>query len=244
MEHDRVRGFDLALRPDHRWPKAVSAIAWVPLLALLACGSREDAEPAPPPPTEETGEVERTVARGPLDVEPDFVRGADGDTLLRISGMPDQIAIDEEISFGAADRFTAASLAPDGEWFAVVTSGAAHDGGWLVRVGADEPRPAAFQYGGSLTLGPWSPDGRWAVFVEDGPAGGRTLSVADRSAVGATVDQSARPVGLPDGAELPPDDPSLEVVGWRDGMLLFESGGARYLFDPRDGVTRSAAPEA
>jgi hypothetical protein len=113
---------------------------------------------------------------------------------------------------------------------------------WLAGPGRRRRASApAFQYGGSLSLGPWSEDGRWIVFVEDGPAGGRTLSVADRSAAGATVEQSSRPVRLPDGVEMAPDQPEVEVVGWRHGRLVFEVEGERFRYDPRAGSSEAAA---
>jgi hypothetical protein len=235
------------MRPFHhadrsmRFPATIRRTAALSAIAVLvsACGRTEEAGDRT---VEESSPVETADAvLAPLEVTDDEIRAADGTVLLRMANVPSQIPVDDEISFGAAGRFVEASLAPDEQWLAAVTSGAAHSGGWLVRVGADEPRPAAFQYGGSLSLGPWSEDGRWIVFVEDGPAGGRTLSVADRSAAGATVEQSSRPVRLPDGVEMAPDQPEVEVVGWRDGRLVFEVEGERFRYDPRAGSSEAAA---
>ncbi|WP_234261810.1 hypothetical protein [Halomonas sp. MCCC 1A11062] len=159
--------------------------------------------------------------------------------LLSMEDVPGTTRVDQQAEFGAAERFQEASVSPDGAWLAVVTSGAAHSAGWLVRVEAREPKPAAFQYGGNITIGPWSDDARRVVFVQEGPAGGRTLTVVDAERLGETVEESAIPVRSPEHDELAPEERVYEALAWRNGELLFRVGGERWIFDPdRDEVRR------
>jgi hypothetical protein len=176
----------------------------------------------------------------PVEVGDTEVRGADGSVLLSIEDVPGDIAVDDDTEFGAATRFTEASGAPDQAWLAVATAGAAHSAAWLVRSGTRDPRPAAFQYGGGITIGPWTDDGRLVVFVQEGPAGDRTLTVVDRERLGDTVEASAMPVRVPDHDERRPEERIYEAVTWRDGRLVFQVGAERRVFDP---ATREVSPD-
>jgi hypothetical protein len=211
--------------------KAVTPARWsrlglLGLLMLAGCPS--------PPPDEEPPPVEPPAEPqlAPLEASEQEIRAADGSVLLHIDDMPTNIRVDEDTEFGAADRFTEASAAPDEQWFAVATAGAAHGAGWLVRAGTRDPRPAAFQYGGSVSIGPWSEAGRYVVFIEDGPAPSRTLSVVDRDELGATVTETGTAVHGPDHQERPLPETAYEPLEWRNAQLVFEVNGERFRFDP------------
>jgi hypothetical protein len=193
------------------------------------------AEPEPGPGPDPEPDVT------PVAVSDTAVRGADGSVLLGIDDVPGNIAVDADTEFGAATRFTEASVAPDQAWLAVATAGAAHSAAWLVRTGTRDPRPAAFQYGGSITIGPWSDDGRLVVFVQEGPASDRTLTVVDQARLGDTVEASAMLVRVPDHDERAPEERIYEAVTWRDGRLVFQVSGERWVFDP---ATREVSPDA
>jgi hypothetical protein len=88
----------------------------------------------------------------------------------------------------------------------VVTTGAAHSAGWLLREGTRLPLPASFQYGGNMTIGPWSEDSQFVIFVHEGAAGDRTLTVVDRKKAGEMVRKSAMPVRIHGHNELEPEE--------------------------------------
>ena len=201
-------------------------------LLLAGCPSPERGESGD---AGETPASPRSAELAPLEVDEEGVRAADRSELLGIGDVPDNIQVDDETGFGATERFREASVAPDATWFAVVTGGVAHSAAWLVEEGTREPMPAAFQYGGSITIGPWSEDGHWVVFLQEGPAGDRTLTVVHREAPGETVEERAMPVRSPDHEDLPPEERSYEALAWKDGKLLFRLGDKRWGFDPASG---------
>ncbi len=203
-------------------------------LVLSGCPSPGNGEPPPAAETADTSQPKAALA--PLEVGDEEIRAADGAVLLSMEDVPGTIRADRQAEFGAAERFQEASVSPDGAWLAVVTSGAAHSAGWLVRMDARQPRPAAFQYGGNITIGPWSDDSRRVVFVQEGPAGGRTLTVVDAGRLGETVEESAMPVRSPEHDELAPEERIYEVLAWSNGELLFRVGGERWIFDPDSGA--------
>ncbi|MGQ4879282.1 hypothetical protein ACOJCM_12025 [Billgrantia sp. LNSP4103-1] len=188
------------------------------------------------PPQGETG----VVPDGPLRIEERQVLAADGSRLLHIDDMPGSIRVDDASEFGAAEAFTDALPSPDGKWLAVATAGAAHGAGWLVAVDQGRPYPATFQYGGEVTLGPWSTSGRYASFLNDTPAPSRVLVVVDRTALGATVSATASQVQIPSHAQQVPPETEYEVVAWRDDVLVFEVDGRRYRYQPDTGEVRQA----
>ncbi len=171
----------------------------------------------------------------PLEVDEEEIRAADGSEILRIDEVPDNIRPDESVEFGAAQRFTGASASPDESWIAIATSSASHGAGWLVRIEDREPRPAAFQFGGRILAGPWSDDSRHAVFVHEGPAGDRTLTMVDREDLGDTVQESAMLVRLPDHDDRLPEHRIYEGEEWRNTLLAFQVADERWLFDTRTG---------
>ncbi|MBZ0331172.1 hypothetical protein KZO25_12680 [Halomonas sp. ANAO-440] len=175
---------------------------------------------------------ETTAELAPLQVGESRLHAVDGTLLLHIKDIPGSIHVDADTEFGASEQFTGASLSPDGEWLAVTTDGVAHSAGWLVRVGNRDPQPAAFQYGGDLALGPWSENGRYAVFEAEGPAPSHTLAVVDRQNLGATVSENSAAVRIPDHEAQVPAHARYTAVGWRSGELVFEVDGGRYRFDP------------
>lgn len=152
--------------------------------------------------------------------------------------VPTSIPVDPDTGFGAAEGFVEAVPSADGAWLAVVTIGVAHSAGWLVQGDSRQPEPAAFQYGGSIAIGPWSDDAQHAVFVQQGPAGDQTLTVVDRERLGDTVASSAVPVRVPDHDRRAPEKRIYEAVEWRDGDLLFALGAERWIFRPETGEVR------
>lgn len=221
-------------------PRRLSLALSIATAALVLSGCPSPGNGEPPPATEisDTSQPERALA--PLEVGDEEIRAADGSVLLSMEDVPGTIRADQQAEFGAAERFQEASISPDGAWLAVVTSGAAHSAGWLVRMEARQPRPAAFQYGGNITIGPWDEDSRRLVFVQEGPAGGRTLTVVDAERLGETVEESAMPVRSPNHDELAPEERIYEALAWRNGELLFRVGGERWIFDPDSGEVRSS----
>lgn len=194
------------------------------------------------PPTTEASETVKVLT--PLYVSDEQIRAADGSVLVGIADVPDTIRVDQETEFGAADRFLGASISPDGAWLAIVTIGAAHSAGWLVREDTWQPRPAAFQYGGNISIGPWSDDARRVVFIQEGPAGDRTLTVVDRERLGEAVEANAMPVRSPDHEERGREERIYEALAWRNGDLLFGVGGEGWIFDPDTGQVRRETPGA
>ena len=189
---------------------------------------------------DQPSEADEASVLAPLDIGEQSVRTVEGTTLLGIEDLPGDIQVDEQNAFGATNRFREAHASPDNAWVAVVTSGAAHSGGWLVRVDSGEASPAAFQYGGRVTIGPWSDDGRHVVFAQEGPAGDRTLTVVDRESLGDSVEANTIPVRAPEHEGREPEHRDYEVVEWADGKLVFRLGEERWVFDP---AGKSAMPD-
>lgn len=172
----------------------------------------------------------------PLSVSQERVEAADGRQLLDVKSLPSNIAADADNEFGASGSITEASMSPDERWLAVATVGAAHGGGWLVSLdGNQTAHPAAFQYGGNVGIGPWSEDGRFAVFIMKGPAPSRTLSIVDSTNLGDTVAETSIPIRTDEHAEKAPGQYPYSTVEWDNGELVFEAGGQRYRVDPLSG---------
>lgn len=171
-------------------------------------------------------------ASRPLEITEQEIHAADGRRLLHIDEVPVSIRVDAGHAFGASGRFTDAALSPDGGWLAMTTDGAAHGGGWLLVLASRELIPAAFQYGGIVTLGPWRDDGRYVVFAQEGPVPNRILVVVDREGLGDTVSDNSRWVRLPAHDEGVPPETEYHALEWYAETLLFEVDGARYRYDP------------
>jgi len=172
-----------------------------------------------------------------LRVAEDMIHDPDGSVLLHIDDLGGSIQVDDAANFGAADRFLDALMSPEGDRFAVVSTGVAHGAGWIVELEDRAPYPAAFQYGGAASLGPWSEDGEWVVFIHEGPAGERTLTVAHGRRPAATVEEASVPVRLPGHDDLAPEERIYEVLEWREGRLIFRLDGRIWSFDPGTGVS-------
>ncbi|MCK8515021.1 hypothetical protein M0534_01575 [Methylonatrum kenyense] len=189
---------------------------------LLLAGSMLGVTACDTDPTDASGAAE-------VQVEAERIIDADGATVLDIDQLPAQIAADEKNRFGASDRFTDASLSPDGNWLAVTSSGAAHGGGWLVSLDDETIYPAAFQYGGSVSTGPWDDSGRFAVFLRHTPASGHMLVLADTEAPG----EDAASTGItPLDTEA---STSVEIGEWQDAALRVLVDGDCRLVKPIDG---------
>lgn len=115
--------------------------------------------------------------------------------------------------------------------------GAAHGAGWLVVRDDQAIHPAAFQYGGSVALGPWRDDGQYVVFAQEGPAPTRTLAVVGLDGLGETVSDNARPLRLPEHEPQVPPETEYRAVEWRDGALIVEVEGQRWRHDAAGGET-------
>lgn len=83
-----------------------------------------------------------------------------------------------------------------------------------------------------------SPDGDRIAFIHEGPAGDRTLSVADGRRPAATVQDASRDVRAPGHEEMPPEERIYEVRERREGRLLFHLAGQDWLFHPATGEVR------
>gem|GEM_PF-1426148 len=174
---------------------------------------------------------------GTLSVEADRIVNEGGETVLTLSTLPD-VRVDEQSKFGAGARFMDAVPSPDGGWFAVTSVGAAHGAGWLVRTGEGRPWPVAFQYGGDVSIGAWSDSGRYVALLQDGPAGGRGLVVADREQLRETVADNGVSVKAPGHAGYPPDERHYRPLEWEGDQLVFEVFGTRWRFSAQSGNVR------
>lgn len=175
---------------------------------------------------------------GELAVDGHELRDTDGNVVFAVEELPDEIVVNGDSAFGAAARITGAAPSPDGRWLSLTSAGAAHGAGWLLRSGTRDPRPAAFQYGGGVRPGPWSPDSAYAVFVHEGPAGGSTLSVASTEGEGDTVADRSRAVRVPDHDARTPEQMRYKPLEWEGDDLHFEVDDRRWIYRARDGDVR------
>lgn len=215
----------MAMRAKGRGVRKLDMVGVLLAIAGSAAGCGPEQERAP-------------VDRGDtlsVSVSEERIQSQEGDLLISLDQIPRSIQVDEDSDFQAADRFLAADASPSGEWLAVITGGVAHSAGWLVDIEGEQIFPAGFQYGGSLQPGPWSPDGRWFVFIHEGPAGDRVLWVTDSDALGSTVRESSTPVRTPDHDETDPSQRIYEIEGWEDGTLQIRLKDEPWSFDPRTG---------
>jgi hypothetical protein len=175
-------------------------------------------EPAPDVPTA-------------VDVRDEQLTDQDGNVLLSIEELPDNVQPDPDTEFGGPTHFTDAVLSDDGTWIAIGSAGVAHSYGWLYDVAAGEHHFVAFQFEGSVTAHSWSPDDRFALFSIGTPAETGLLKVVDRDEVqpyaadtGFVVEVDAE-----EGME-PPF--AYEVTEWQEPhTLCFELEGTPYCVD-------------
>lgn len=177
----------------------------------------------------ESPSKEESVAE--LIVTEHEIRTDDDEILLHIDDVPRNIPVEKISEFGAAERFTAASKSPVSSWFAITTAGTSHQAGWLFESESANLVPAAFQYGGSVTIGPWSEDARYIAFIEKGPAPIHTLAVVDLKALGTTVEENSVHIHLPEHAEAIPPETEYKPKKWRGSELIFTVDGECYRYD-------------
>ena len=158
-----------------------------------------------------------------------------GEQLLHIDDMPENISVDSDREFGASARFTDAKSSLAGRWIAVTTTGVAHGAGWIFDVENHEIIPAAFQYGGSVSIGPWSDDGRYVVFMEEGPAPIHSLSIVDTESLGSTVDDTRLPVRVDVHSDAIPPETVYTPIEWDGNRLIFTVNGSRYSYHTTTG---------
>ena len=172
-----------------------------------------------------------------LRVEADEIRDEEG-LILERDALPDPVRVDADTEFGATGQLVDADASPDGRWLAVTSIGTAHGAGWLVEGRGASAAPAAFQYGGAVGIGPWDPDGRFAVFTLEGPGPASRIVVADNRDPGPKVSDNARTVAVPEGMEDPESD--YRALEWREGELVFEHAVRRWHFSPKSNESRRA----
>lgn len=166
-----------------------------------------------------------------IDWDAEAVVDQDGDTLLSIEAFPDEVQVSEEASFGSSERFTGASLSPDERWMAITTVGSAHTFGWLYELDTEEKHPVDFQYGGSIDLGPWSPDANFIAFLAHSPAEITTIKLVDRREIGEYVDDTGFQIQIPEEENLSPPF-AYEIEEWQaPHTLCFTLEGVQRCID-------------
>jgi len=153
-----------------------------------------------------------------------------GEQLLHIDDMPENISVNSDTEFGASARFTDAKSSPAGRWIAVTTTGVAQGAGWIFDVENHQIIPAAFQYGGSVSIGPWSDDSRYVVFIEEAPAPMHSLSIVDMESPGSTVGDTGLPVRVDAHSDAIPPETTYTPIEWGGNRLIFTVNGNRYSY--------------
>lgn len=170
-----------------------------------------------------------------IEVSESTITDNEGSTLIEIGDIPGDIRPDGESSFGAAERFTDAKPSPCGKWLAVSTSGVSHGAGWIVSSeNGSSAKSAAFQYGGSVSVGEWQSYSQYALFFRDTPAGTTAMTVTEIPADGETVEENSRSVSLPEeNGELTPDM-DVRIERWDGESLVFTVNGEEIRYTPGD----------
>lgn len=177
-------------------------------------------------------EEETAGIQGDPLVSESELQAKDGHLLLRIDDLPGDIPVDEEIRFGAATHFTGANLSPDGIRLAITTAGTSHGAGWMLDLETEQIIPAAFQFGGSVETGPWSDNGRYAIFINKNPASGQTLTIADTRSEGSIVAETSMPIRLPEHDESGAGEKVYQPISWEEDEFIFGVDGAFYRYNP------------
>ena len=159
------------------------------------------------------------------------VRTESGDTLLSIDSLPDTVRVSADAQFGSPDRFTGAALSPDSSWLALSLAGEVHAFGWLYDLSAETGSPVAFQYGGEVEFDSWSPDGRFATFVQRSPAPTSVIKLVDRQRIGSLISTTGRVIDV--DAEETLDPPyAYRIDRWEaPHTLCFRLAGREYCMD-------------
>ena len=171
-----------------------------------------------------------------LTVLDDQVNDYRGNQLITLSQLPERVRITSENEFGAHERFVQAEMSPNGEYIAVTTAGAAHSAAWVYQTEGGEVKPAAFQYGGNLTLGPWHPQSSYLVVTHQPPSGGTGLSVIHIAGLDYRVEDANQVLQVPQHDHLSADQHDYSALDWEDGELRFTMAGERWRYHPREGV--------
>lgn len=169
-----------------------------------------------------------------LDEQINDYRGIE---LVTLSQLPGRVRVSADSEFGAHGRFVQADMSPNGEYIALTTVGAAHAAAWVYSTDTDEVWPAAFQYGGDLTLGSWHPDSSYLVINHQPPSGGSGLSIVDIASLGNMVEDANQMVRVPQHDELAPEQHDYNALDWEDGELRFTMAGERWRYHPAEGVS-------
>lgn len=164
------------------------------------------------------------------------VRDYRGNTLLRLSQLPNRVHLDEDTNFSAHTRFVQAEVSPDGNYIAVTTSGTAHAAAWVYSNEQDKVWPAAFQYGGNLQISLWQPNAEYLSFSHQPPAGGTLLSVADIARLGDTLQDASDMVKIPQHDDYPPERHDYKALNWEGDILHFLMASQRWTYQPGRGV--------
>lgn len=161
-----------------------------------------------------------------------------GNILLTRSQLPNRVRVSADSEFASPDRFVRARMSPNGEYLAVTTVGGAHTAAWILRIGDEQPKPAAFQVGGSLSLDRWHPDSTYLAIRHKTPAGAHLLSVTDVSRLGAYLEGANELVMVPNHDRLQPQHQRYNALGWESRGLRFNLTGERWIYHPQHGVSR------
>lgn len=160
-----------------------------------------------------------------------------GNVLLTRSQLPSRVRVSPGSEFAAPDRFVRAQMSPNGEYLGVTTVGGAHAAAWIYRVGDDQPRPAAFQLGGSLSLDRWHPDSTYLAIRHKTPAGAQLLSVTEVARLSDYIEDANQLIKVPKHDELSAQHLRYNALGWEERGLRFNLAGQRWVYHPQEGVS-------
>lgn len=217
----------------------VAALLALSLGVIAGCAPDEPDDPAPvdpaPTPTPVPNDVEEPDLPTSIDVTAEYIRDQDGEVLLAIDDLPDEVYPDPDTSFGGPTRFTNAVLSDDGRWIAIGSVGVAHGYGSLFDVAEEEHHYVAFQFEGEIGPYSWSPDDRFALFIVRTPAPTELLKIVDREDIGEYIEDTGFVAEVEREAGMEPPF-AYEPTEWRDAdTLCFEFEGEEYCVDAATG---------
>jgi putative cell wall-binding protein len=170
-----------------------------------------------------------------IDVTAEQITDQDGNVLLTIDELPDNVQPDPDTEVGGPTQLNDAVLSGDRAWIAIGSAGVAHGYGWLHDIAADETHFVAFQFEGSVEALNWSPDDRFALFSIGSPAEIGLLKVVDRDDIQPYAETTGFVVEVDEEAELEPPY-AYELVEWRaPHTLCFEFEGTPGCVDAATG---------
>lgn len=165
------------------------------------------------------------------------VRDYRGNVLLTRRQLPNRVRVNPTSEFSAHDRFVRAEMSPNGEYLAVTSVGNAHTAAWIHRIGDDAPRPAAFQYGGRLSIDRWHPASTHLVFRHRPPSGSQLLSVTEVAQLSDCIGEANHLIKVPKHDQLSPQHLTYNALRWEASGLRFNLGGQRWVYHPEHGVS-------